>query len=94
MYPGSVIEQKQVAVVWHFRNADSEIGLSAAEACKADLEELFAKNSWDLELTHGKMILEVSPRSVNKGAIALRLVDKSRTGESETDFVLSWRQFD
>ena len=86
--PGSIIEQKQIAVVWHFRNADSEIGLSAAEACRADLKELFAKNGWDLELTHGKTILEVCPRSVNKGAIALRLVDKSRTGEFETDFVL------
>lgn len=80
--PGSVIERKQIAVVWHFRNAPSKLGLSAAEACKADLEELFAKNSWDLELTHGKMILEVCPRSVNKGAIASRLVNE------ETDFVL------
>jgi len=86
--PGSIIEQKQIAVVWHFRNADSEIRLSAAEACRADLKELFAKNGWDLELTHGKTILEVCPGSVNKGAIALRLVDKSQTGGFETDFVI------
>lgn len=56
--------------------------------CTADFEKLFAKDSWDLELTHGKMILDVCQRSINNGAIASRLVIESRTGEFETDFVL------
>ena len=64
--PGTHVEEKQSAIVWHYRKADPEFGLWRARAL---LEELTAMAA-NLPVTvhHGKKIVEVSSLQVNKGA--------------------------
>ena len=78
---GSWIEQKHVALTWHFRRADPEWGAFVAKECKKVLEKTVVQK-WEVEVMNGKANLEVRPRWFNKGVIARRLVD-----ESQPDFV-------
>ena len=79
---GSWIEQKHVALTWHFRRADPDWGAFMAKECKKVLEETVGQK-WEVEVMNGKANLEVRPRWFNKGGIAKKLVK-----ESDPDFVL------
>ena len=78
---GSWIERKHVALVWHFRRVDPDLGACKAQECKRMLEETVAQK-WEIEVMNGKANLEVRPRWINKGVIARRLVE-----DSQPDFV-------
>jgi trehalose 6-phosphate synthase/phosphatase len=87
MTPGSFIERKRVALTWHYRRADPDLGKFHAEECKKELESTVAKK-FDIEVMAGKANLEVRPQFVNKGYIATRLVNEySVDGGSPPDFV-------
>ena len=89
--PGSFIERKRVAVTWHFRKADTDLGARHAGECKKELEGLIVHGRWHLEVMNGKMNLEVRPVSVDKGSIAKRLLEDSGKGLEDRgvlDFVL------
>jgi len=81
--PGSEVERKEVAIVWHYRNADHVNGLRVAKQKQIELEELL--KGWDVDVGLGSNILEVKPKSLNKGIIMSRLVDE--TFDSEKGFV-------
>lgn len=86
--PGSRIENKRAAVVWHFRQASQDYATLQAAECKKDLEGTIAKR-YPLELINGKCVLEARLRFVNKGQIAQRLVDEIRAASGKPpDFVL------
>ncbi|CUM63070.1 uncharacterized protein PRCAT00000635001 [Priceomyces carsonii] len=70
--PGSNIEKKKVALTWHYRRADPELGRYQAEMCMKALNETVA-NKYDVEVMNGKANIEVRPRFVNKGEIVKRL---------------------
>ncbi|KAH3659986.1 hypothetical protein OGAPHI_007191 [Ogataea philodendri] len=70
--PGSFVEKKKAAVVWHYRKADPELGMYQAAKCKAELLSRMA--SLDVEVMSGKANVEVRPSFVNKGEIVRRLV--------------------
>ncbi|SCW04322.1 LAFE_0H10990g1_1 [Lachancea fermentati] len=70
--PGSSIERKKVALTWHYRRADPELGEFNAAKMKEKLEE-FTKDL-GLEVMEGKANIEVRPKFVNKGEIVKRLV--------------------
>jgi len=70
---GSFIEQKKVALTWHYRRADPEYGQHQARECQKHIENTVAKN-WDVEVMNGKANLEVRPSFVNKGEIVKRLI--------------------
>ena len=74
---GSWIEQKRVALTWHFRRADPDWGAFMAKECKKALEKTVVQK-WEVEVMNGKANLEVRPRWFNKGVIASRLVEESR----------------
>jgi len=71
---GSVIERKKIAITWHYRRADPNLGKYQAGECKKHLEATVAKK-WDVEVMPGKANIEVRPKFVNKGEIAKRLVE-------------------
>jgi trehalose 6-phosphate synthase/phosphatase len=71
--PGTNIERKKVALTWHYRRADPELGQYQAERCMAQLKETVAKE-YDVEVMAGKANIEVRPKFVNKGEIVKRLV--------------------
>ncbi|KAJ9663374.1 threalose-6-phosphate phosphatase [Neophaeococcomyces mojaviensis] len=81
--PGSEVERKEVAIVWHYRNADQAVGLRVAKEKQAELETEL--RNWDVEVGLGSNILEVKPKSLNKGVIVSRLVDE--IFDSEKGFV-------
>ena len=70
---GSELEQKRIALTWHFRRSDPEYGAFQARECKKELESTVVKK-YDVEVMNGKANLEVRPSFVNKGEIAKRLV--------------------
>ncbi|KAK3718025.1 threalose-6-phosphate phosphatase [Vermiconidia calcicola] len=85
---GSFIERKKIALTWHYRRADPELGAYQARRCQVELEAKLTPH-YDLEVMAGKANLEVRPRFVNKGEIAKRLVKAYGSGEaSAPDFVL------
>lgn len=85
--PGSWIERKEVAMVWHYRNAaDHDSCLAKAVKAKALLEGERVK-SWDVEVMLGKANLEVRPRFLNKGVVAANLMGEA-FGNKENGFVL------
>ena len=86
--PGSRIENKRAAVVWHFRQASQDYATLQAAECKKDLESTIGKIS-PVEFINGKCVIEARLKYVNKGQIAQRLVDEIRaTSGKPPDFVL------
>ncbi|KAL1956562.1 hypothetical protein VTO42DRAFT_7033 [Malbranchea cinnamomea] len=84
---GSHVEEKEVAITWHYRNVDPEYGAFQARECRKHLEDTVARE-YDLEVMAGKANLEVRPRLVNKGGIVARLVNEYGDGTGqEPDFV-------
>lgn len=70
---GSNIERKKVALTWHYRRADPELGRYNALKCEEELRQKVA-SKFDVEVMAGKANIEVRPRFVNKGEIVKRLV--------------------
>lgn len=71
--PGSNIEKKKVALVWHYRRVDPELGEFQANKLMDELNSTIAKE-YDVEVMSGKANVEVRPKFLNKGEIVKRLV--------------------
>lgn len=71
--PGSNIERKKVALTWHYRRSDPELGAFQAEQCRKEISDTIAKE-YDVEVMTGKANIEVRPKFLNKGEIVKRLV--------------------
>lgn len=85
---GSFIERKKIALTWHYRASDPELGAFMAREAQKHLEATVVKE-YEIEVMTGKANLEVRPRFVNKGAIAKRLVKEYGQGaDVQPDFVL------
>lgn len=71
--PNSHIEKKKVALTWHYRRSDPELG---KYQCKKLIEVLNKEvaSKYDVEVMEGKANVEVRPKFVNKGEIVKRLV--------------------
>lgn len=85
--PGSWIERKEVAMVWHYRNAaNHDCCLAKAVQGKALLEGGRVKG-WDVEVMLGKANVEVRPRFLNKGVMAANLIVEA-FGKEENGWIL------
>jgi trehalose 6-phosphate synthase/phosphatase len=69
--PGSFIEEKDLALVWHHRLADPEFGEWLANELVATLEEMLAGT--ELQALRGNKTVEVRFVWANKGAVVDRL---------------------
>ena len=87
--PGTHIEEKPSAVVWHYRAADKAFALWQAHRLLSELTDITAGLS--VAVHHGKKIVEVSSLQVSKGAAVDLLVQKNKisaalaAGDDQTD---------
>lgn len=70
--PGSFIEEKEFALVWHYRNAEAEFGDWLATELVAMLEGMLAET--ELRAYPGKKIVEIKPMWANKGSFVNELL--------------------
>ena len=64
--PGTHVEEKQSALVWHYRKADPEFGLWRARGLLDELTSMAA--NLPVTVHHGQKIVEISSLQVSKGA--------------------------
>jgi trehalose 6-phosphate synthase/phosphatase len=69
--PGSLIEEKEFALVWHYRMAEPEFGEWLANELAATLEEMLADT--ELHAIRGQKTVEVRFAWANKGAVVERM---------------------
>ena len=79
--PGTHVEQKRSALVWHYRAADPEFGQWKAIELIGHLKEAIA--NVPAAISQGKKIVEVSSQQINKGMAVERFIH-----EAEYDAVL------
>ena len=77
--PGSFIEEKEFALVWHFRTIEAEFGDWLAAELVAMLEGMLAET--ELRAYRGHKIVEVKPMWANKGAFANELLSERANDE-------------
>jgi trehalose 6-phosphate synthase/phosphatase len=70
--PGSFVEEKKYALVWHYRMAEPEFGEWLANELASMLEAMLAET--ELRAFHGEKIVEVKPVWANKGEAFERLL--------------------
>lgn len=81
--PGSFLEEKRYALVWHYRMTEPEFGEWLANELVSTLEAMLAET--ELRALRGKKIVEVKPVWANKGEAFERL----RAEKLEPDFLLA-----
>ncbi|HEX6563579.1 MAG TPA: bifunctional alpha,alpha-trehalose-phosphate synthase (UDP-forming)/trehalose-phosphatase [Chthoniobacterales bacterium] len=72
--PGSMVEEKPSAIVWHYRKADEEFGEWKANRLTQELSALGANQP--IKVRHGKKMVEVNAAEINKGAAVARVLEK------------------
>jgi len=87
--PGTHVEEKQSALVWHYRKADPEFGLWRARGLLEELTSMAA--NLPVTVHHGQKIVEISSVQVSKGEAVDHLI-RSRgceialvAGDDQTD---------
>ena len=70
--PGSFVEEKKYALVWHYRMADPEFGEWLANELVSMLEAMLAET--ELRAFRGEKIVEIRPVWANKGAALQRIL--------------------
>ena len=81
--PGSFVEEKKYALVWHYRMAEPEFGEWLANELVSMLEAMLAET--ELRAFRGEKIVEVKPVWANKGEAIERLLRDF----SGPDFILA-----
>jgi trehalose 6-phosphate synthase/phosphatase len=66
--PGARIEEKDFAIVWHYRNVANELASARNASLRYELKRLLGNT--DIEVHNGAKIIEMKPRNVRKGAVA------------------------
>ncbi|KAI9013919.1 glycosyltransferase family 20-domain-containing protein [Phycomyces nitens] len=82
--PGSFIEEKEINLTWHYRNADPEFGSWQATELQVNLEKLLSHMA--LSIVLGNKTLELRPSSIDKST-AVRSILKDLQLPS-LDFIL------
>jgi trehalose 6-phosphate synthase/phosphatase len=77
--PGSLIEEKEFSLVWHYRMADPEFGEWLANELVSNLEQMLADT--ELRAYRGQKIVEVKPGWANKGEVLARLSESAPRAE-------------
>lgn len=70
--PGTLVEEKEAGVAWHYRAADPALGAARAHALERELTSLLAGTTASILL--GAQVIEVLPRGVHKGRLVPLLV--------------------
>jgi len=73
--PGSMLEEKDSTLAWHYRNADPELAATRAKELMDDLVQYTA--NFDVQVLEGRMVVEVRPAGVHKGAAILHVLESA-----------------
>lgn len=79
--PGSTVEEKDFAVVWHFRGAPPELAYARSASLKHDLRHLLADSA--IGVYSGNKVVEAKPSNVTKGVAASEILN-----QKHYDFIL------
>ncbi len=79
---GSVIEEKEFSVAWHYRNTKLKVPAATFRSVSIDLARI--ARSEGLSIIDGKKVIEILSNKINKGIAAGYL-----TGKNYYDFILS-----
>jgi trehalose 6-phosphate synthase/phosphatase len=79
--PGTTVEEKDFALVWHYRGVTPELASVRKIGLKHDLK--VALHGGDAAVFEGNKILEVKPKSISKGAFAQDVLN-----HTAADFIL------
>jgi trehalose 6-phosphate synthase/phosphatase len=74
--PGSLVENKDYALAWHYRLVDAEFGAWLASELVTTLENLLSGT--ELAVIHGNKVVEVRYAWANKGEVAAHLATRFR----------------
>ncbi len=80
--PRSFIEQKNYSLVWHYRDADPDLGTQRSWELKDDLKTFVA--NLNLEIMDGDKVIEIKNAGINKGRAAL-----NKMANKSFDFILA-----
>ena len=80
--PRSFIETKNYSLVWHYRNADPDLGEQRSWELKDELKGLVT--NLNLEIMDGDKVIEIKNSGINKGRAA-----NIKIGETNYDFILA-----
>jgi trehalose 6-phosphate synthase/phosphatase len=83
--PGSFVEEKKYALVWHYRMAEAEFGEWLANELVSMLEAMLAET--ELRAFRGEKVIEVKPVWANKGEVLERLL--SAYPDPDFDFIFA-----
>ena len=79
---GSLVEEKEYATVWHYRNVSPELAYVRAQEIKRELVDLINDDS--IGVFNGSKIVEIKPTSISKGRVADEFF-----GRYQPEFVLA-----
>mgnify|MGYP001194310980 CR=1 FL=1 len=79
--PGSKVEEKTAAIVWHYRNVVTELAYTRRNELRRELAAALAKS--DIGIYNGNKIIEVKPKQINKGTVV-----SSALAKKPADFIL------
>ncbi len=70
--PGSLIEEKDYSLAWHYRGSDPDLGKQRVRALISTISQLIANHN--LEILEGDKVVEIKVSGVNKGRSASKFV--------------------
>ena len=79
--PGSFLEEKRNALVWHYRKVEKGLGDLRSSELASHLRHFMEQKQ--LQVLNGNHVVEVKPDAINKGKVA-----QSRALISKPDFIL------
>jgi len=80
--PGSLVEEKEYGIAWHYRKANPELGQLRSGELFDYLNEFLANT--DLQVMHGNKVIEVRISGINKGNGVIPWLS-----EEKWDFILA-----
>jgi trehalose 6-phosphate synthase/phosphatase len=76
--PGSLVEEKDFSLVWHYRRAEPELGYVRTQELRVAISDLTA--NLDVGVFEGSKILEIRQLGINKGRAAEHWLEKEPWG--------------
>lgn len=73
--PGAFIEEKDFALVWHYRNTPPELAYARNSSLRHELNSLITDS--DVGVFDGNKIIEIKPRAAEKGSIVNELLESA-----------------
>ena len=74
--PGSLVEEKDFSLVWHYRRSEPELGYVRTQELRTAISDLTA--NLDVGVFEGSKILEIRQLGINKGRAAERWLEQGQ----------------